>query len=209
MKPKKPVLKPQTALFDQAAVPDYSAPQVEQAEVLGLSPAQPPGCVLAGENQTLAQVLPVIEPDRVYHVASSGLWSMHDLVLHLLSMTGPARVTLATWSMSETAVRQLVAALIGGQITQLTALFDGRIRVRNPEVFEFLRYNTAHVRTTSNHAKVTVIENDAWSVACVSSANLTNNPRYEATVIDTHPEAARFHRRWIAREHGAAHELRE
>jgi hypothetical protein len=192
-------------LFRLDDVVDLSVPQVRQADGVGLDGA-PDGRVCS-RNSELAAVLPVVQMGRHYHVVSAGLWAMHELLFHLLRMSGPARVTLATWSMNETAVRQLVGGLDEGLITELHALLDVRVRVRTPEVLAFLRCQAARVRVTANHAKVLVIENEHWQVAVVSSANMTNNPRYEATVIDCHADAARLHRSWIETELRKAHRL--
>lgn len=192
-------------LFDPATVTDLTGPQVRQATALQLG-GEPLGTVCA-LNSELPLVLPRIDPGQHYHLVSAGLWAMHELLFHLLTFTGPARVTLATWSMSETAVRQLVRGLDAGLITSLHALLDARVRVRTPEVLAFLKCQAARVRITANHAKVTVIENDAWQIAVVSSANMTNNPRYEATVVDCHPGAARLHCGWIENELRKAHPL--
>lgn len=192
-------------LFDPSAVADLTQPQVKQA--VGVALETPVDGVICPPNSDLLDVLPCIGPDTHYHLASAGLWAMHELLFHLLTLTGPARVTLATWSMSETAVRQLVRGLDAGVITSLHALLDGRVRVRTPEVLAFLNCQAARVRITANHAKVTVIENEAWQIAVVSSANFTNNPRYEASVVAVHPQAAQLHRQWIDAELRKAHPL--
>ncbi len=192
-------------LFNLNAITDLTQPQVRQADSVTLT-GDPVG-VICAPNSDLMLVLPQIAHGRHYHIVSAGLWAMHELLFHLLAMTGPARVTLATWSMSETAVRQIVNGIDAGLITELHALLDGRVRVRTPEVLAFLKCQAARVRITSNHAKVTVIQNDSWQVCVVSSANMTNNPRYEASVVDAHPEAAQLHRRWIDKELDKAHPL--
>lgn len=192
-------------LFNPATVTDLTGPQVRQAASTSLT-GTPEG-VICPPNSELVKVLPQLQVGQHYHLVSAGLWAMHELLFHLLATTGPARVTLATWSMSETAVRQLVRGLDTGIITQLHALLDGRVRIRTPEVLAFLKCQAARVRITANHAKVTVLQNDTWQIAVVSSANMTNNPRYEATVIDCHPHAARLHQGWIDTELQKAHPL--
>ena len=63
--------------------------------------------------------------------------------------------------------------------------------------FQFAQGITTSVKLAKCHAKVTVLENEHWSVTIVSSANMTNNPRIEAGVICTDLAAAEFHKKWI------------
>lgn len=153
--------------------------------------------LLGRVSDAVSTVLPTLERGVTYHYATAGLWSSHDLLLHLLGLTGPARVWIATWSMTEEPVRMLVQALDTGLITELSALLDVRVRVRNPKVLAFAKHNLAKVTETVCHAKVTVIENESWSIAIVGSANYTNNPRIEAGVVSVCSGAASFHRNWI------------
>ena len=36
-----------------------------------------------------------------------------------------------------------------------------------------------------------------WRVVCVTSQNMTTNPRYEAGVVSTSPAVYEFHRAWL------------
>ena len=137
---------------------------------------------------------------KTIHFATMGEWSSHELLFHILDQTGPADVWISTWSVSEDAARLLIGKVETKAITRLNCLFDWRIKVRRPEVFQLVRYKIADIRLTTCHAKVTVVENDSWKVAVVGSANYTNNPRIEAGVIACDEKAADFHRKWIKDE---------
>lgn len=157
--------------------------------------------IIGKVNDKLPEIIPALTKNCSIHYVTAGLWSTHDLIFHLLSIIGPAKLTLATWSMTEAPAQMLMKGLDIGAITELDALFDVRIRVRNPQTFEFIKFNIGeHCRISSCHAKVSVLQNQNWSVSVVGSANYTNNPRIEAGVICTDSAIAEFHANWIRRE---------
>jgi len=136
------------------------------------------------------------------HYATAGDWSNHELLFHILKQTGPAHVALATWSISEDAIRLMLDWYHKKLILSMSALLDWRVKVRRPEVLELLKFNLAntHLYLTNCHAKTAVVQNHKWSIAIVGSANFTNNPRIEAGVICCSKTAADFHLSWIKDE---------
>lgn len=187
------------SLFKTNDVADYAQPQHRQASVVATDD-QATTTLLLRENSTLADCWPSLTTGQTVHYASAGLWSCHDLLFHLLRQTGPARVWIATWSMTEEPVRMLVQGLETGLITELRALLDVRVKVRNPSVWAFARHNLARVSLSICHAKVTVIENEQWAIAINGSPNYTNNPRIESGVVSASRDVAAFHRTWIDAE---------
>ena len=151
-------------------------------------------------GECVEKVIGVVEMGETIHYASIGEWSMHNLLFHLLQQTGPADVFISTWSVSEDSVRQLIAKVKDGSIRKIYGVFDWRVKLRSPEAFELAKFNIADIRLTTCHAKVTVIENEEWSIAIVGSANYTNNPRIEAGVISCDFTAANFHKTWMLEE---------
>ena len=137
---------------------------------------------------------------RTIHYATAADWSTHDLALYLIEQVGPADVLVATWSISEPAVRHAVCALLDGRFTRLRMLIDWRTRTRCPEALQLATANAAQLRTASVHAKVTILRNAQWAVTIIGSANWTNNPRIEAGVVSTDPSVADFHTRWLEQE---------
>jgi hypothetical protein len=153
-----------------------------------------------GRSLKIAESLPGLVADSFVPFVSKGAWSMHDLLLYVLSLTGPADVHFCTWSMTEEPCRQLIRAMNEGLILSLTGLLDVRVKVRNKAVLEFAKMNMTMIREAICHAKVTVIENDRWQVSIVGSANMTNNPRIEAGVLIVNSKIADFNRTWILDE---------
>jgi hypothetical protein len=187
------------SLFTTDDAADYAKPQHRQPSVLSASDPDPL-TLLSRTSDTLAELLPVIERGRSYHYASAGLWSVHDLLFHLLRQTGPADVWIATWSMTEDSVRMLVQGLESGLLRSMRLLIDARVTRRNASAYAFVQAHADQVRVTACHAKVTVIQNDDWAISINGSPNYTNNPRIESGVVTTDPAVASFHRDWIEAE---------
>lgn len=137
----------------------------------------------------LDEQLQQLKPNSIFSLASEGEWSLHDLLPHLLSFTGPAKVSVASFSLSEGAVRIFNFGKECGDITNLRCLFDYTMRSHKIDVMLFLQNVADEIRTTPIHAKLFIIENDEWQIAVMGSANLTPNPRLEiASVFTTKPE---------------------
>jgi len=133
-------------------------------------------------DKILKKYIGEIEHDRIINFWTSGRWSMHDLLIYILKQTGPADVLVTTWSISETAIRDIFVKYKDGLIRSIKFLIDPRIKVRNPKPLQLLAANFPY-KFIACHAKVTTIENDEWQISIVSSANMTNNPRFERGVI--------------------------
>lgn len=187
-----------TALFE--TIPIFEQPKRQAARTV----KQPK--IMA---QTLARPDKIVglEIKRGYqtHYATGAEWSTHDLMAYALDVIGePAEVKIVTWSVGEDAVRILSKLAADGKITRVECIFDWRVKVRRPEVHAFARQAFARVRLSSTHAKMVLINSKSWKISIITSANLTNNPRIEAGVIDTSNEVFEFHEGWFNSEMAGA-----
>lgn len=148
----------------------------------------------------LSDAIPEIVDGYEYPYVSGGDWSTHDLIFHMLKKIGPAKLTAATWSISEAAALKISEALASGILTEIAFLVDWRVQVRTPSFLAIAKKNKMTVRVTSCHAKAFVLQNEKHSISVVGSANFTNNPRIEAGHISTNPDTAAFHAAWILDE---------
>lgn len=126
-----------------------------------------------------------IKPDQVKPFWSEGKWSMHELIFYLLDITGPAKVWLSTFSISEIAVRAFSLAIENGYITELYCLFDYTIKRHKLNLLYFAKNIINDIKLSANHSKLFLIENNHWNISVVGSANMTPNPRKEAGAIFT------------------------
>ncbi len=190
-------------LFKTEELKDFQQPQNRVASIIPVAGQEQQ--VIFKLNDSLVEKLPEIKPGTSYHYATAGLWSMHEMLGHILSFTGPAKVYLATWTINEDPARMLMNCLNTGIIQELFGLFDVRVKVRSPETYAFVKHNFCKAGLTICHAKVTVIQNENWNVTVIGSANYTHNPRIEAGVISTDVGSANFHKDWILKELNKAH----
>lgn len=134
---------------------------------------------------------------KTTHFVTSGRWSMNDLMTYVLLQTGPADVMVATWSIAEIAIRQVLKHHDQGLIKSISFLLDPRVKVRNPKPLQLLSANFAF-RLFRCHAKVTLIRSADHYISIVSSANMTNNPRIERGVIFPYKNVYDFDYKWLS-----------
>jgi len=136
-------------------------------------------------QKDLRRDIGTIQQHMIKPFFSEGLWSMHDLLLFLLETTGPAKIWLSTFSISEAAIRALFMAGEKGMIQEIHCLFDHTIRKHKLSLLFFAHNVVSDISITSNHSKLILIESPEWKISVVGSANMTPNPRKEAGVIFT------------------------
>lgn len=136
-------------------------------------------------DKQIGEQIGTLHHETVYPFWSNGRWAMHNLLSWLLKQTGPAKVQLSTFSISEIALRSLANDIETGKIQKLQCLFDFSIRQNKLQLLFFAKQLTADIRINAIHAKVLLIENDNFYVTVVGSANMTPNPRKEAGIILT------------------------
>lgn len=129
-----------------------------------------------------------IRHDQIKPFFSEGLWSMHDLLVYLLGITGPAEIWISTFSISEAAIRAIFDASERGMVYAVHCLFDHTIPKNKLSLLFFAHNVVTDIAISANHSKILLIENETWKVTVVSSANMTPNPRKEAGVLFTAPE---------------------
>lgn len=135
-----------------------------------------------------------IEQNQVKPFFAEGHWSMHDLFLYLLHITGRAEIWMSTFSISEAAIRAIFDANDRLKVIKIHCLFDHTIPKNKLSLLFFAHNVVSDIAISANHSKVLLISNDRWKVTVVSSANMTPNPRKEAGVIFTTPEAFEFYK---------------
>lgn len=138
-----------------------------------------------------------IDFTKTTHFVTSGRWSMNDLLIYILLQIGPSDVLVATWSIAELAMRQILKHHDSGLIKSISFLLDPRVKVRNPKPLQLLSANFPY-RLYQCHAKVCVIHSDDHYISIVSSANMTQNPRIERGVIFPYKNVYDFDHKWIS-----------
>ena len=127
---------------------------------------------------------------------------MEHVIAHLADQIGPVDLMFATWSVSDASLARLLTAIQKGAIRSCRAIFDWRVKVRKPNAHTMISaaLPNADIRLTSSHAKVYIMRNGDRAITVVSSANLTSNPRIEASVITDNIDVYEWHKQWMEAE---------
>lgn len=134
-------------------------------------------------QEDLATIIPTLEMGDVLEWMTDGRWSSHNLTAHLLKLAGPSDLLIATWAITQEPLEMLERLKTDGSVKRLEGLFESKIQHHNPKAWHYAKGVFDDIWTAKCHAKVTVITNENWNIAVVSSANWTRNRRIEAGVI--------------------------
>lgn len=165
--------------------------------VAGVSVAGAGACIVGRQGVDLAKLLPELQPDKHYHIPSRANWSLHEMLGYLLGKTGPAKVWVTSWGITQGPLDKVMGMQRDGRIQELSVLFDKRVKLQCPQAHQLLLAGNAKVRLTKNHSKLIVIRNDHWGITVITSANLTRNVRLEYYVVCTQPLIADWNIGWL------------
>jgi hypothetical protein len=131
--------------------------------------------------RTAAECIGVLEPGASLFAITRGQFSMIDAVLACLDQTGPAAVSLWTWTVAEYEVECLEALQNSGRITGGRLVIDYGARNKNAGIIANWKrsYGAESVRYVVNHAKIATIQTDRYRLLLRGSMNLNMNPRFE------------------------------
>ncbi len=122
-----------------------------------------------------------------------GQFSLLDLIEATLEVTGPADVTISTWSAGFYDVDAAVRFRDNGLLTSCRFLMDSsakRGQATPGDVAELFGQDS--IRTSRSHAKFVLIGNADWQVVITSSMNLNLNPRLEQFEMTDDPDRYAF-----------------
>lgn len=110
-----------------------------------------------------------------------GQFSLIDLIQATLDITGPADVTIATWSSGFYDIEAAKNFADDGRIRKIRFVMDSGRQKKGQagEVDIAELFGQESIITVRTHAKFVIIENDDWDVLITSSMNLNRNIRTE------------------------------
>lgn len=145
-------------------------------------------------TQNAAKALGKIKPGCELFGFSKGQFSLINLLRALLAQTGPAHVTVCTWTAAHGSIDDAYGLLAASEILSLRWLIDFSFLSRGADYVQRLRekFGDECIRVTSCHAKFITIRNPKWNLAVRTSMNLTDNPRLENFEISDDRRLRRF-----------------
>lgn len=125
---------------------------------------------------------------------TKGQFSMLDLLQACLEFTGPARLSISTWTAARHEIQQLERLQREGRILGTRWLVDFTFARRDPQAAHAIRqtFGLDAIRVAQNHAKFALFESEAWRLVLRTSMNLNMNPRFEDFTIAHDPSLATF-----------------
>jgi len=125
---------------------------------------------------------------------TKGQFSLLDLIRAISGQTGPAALTVSTWSTGIRDTQNLGILIDQGAFSSVRLCLDRSFAGRQPQYLAGVieTWGTENIRMTRNHAKFFMLRNDKWNICCRSSMNLNRNPRLEQFDIDDSPEMCDF-----------------
>ena len=109
-----------------------------------------------------------------------GQFSLLDLVDAALEITGPADVTISTWSAGFYDVEAAERFRDSGRLRSIRFIMDSSAKRGQATVGDVADvFGPDSIRATRSHAKFVLIRNESWAVLITTSMNLNLNPRIE------------------------------
>lgn len=150
-------------------------------------------------KQNAAAAIAGLNHDVEIYGFTKGQFSLLQLIESLLDVTGPAKISLSTWTAARHEIQSLERFVRAGRLTAMRWLIDFSFSRRDPEAAHQIRqtFGLDCIRVAQTHSKFAVIENDSWQIVLRTSMNLNMNPRFEDFTVAHDPELADFIRRLL------------
>src|SRR5271166_3245418 len=106
-----------------------------------------------------AQAIGPIEPAMSLFAVTRGQWSMLDAILYVLSQTGPAGVSLWTWTVADYEMEAMCGLMARQEITAGLLIIDASADRRNAQLINQWRdrFGENTVKVVKNHAKLATV----------------------------------------------------
>jgi hypothetical protein len=140
-----------------------------------------------------AAIGPITPGCEVFGV-NKGQFSLIDIIAHCLEATGPADVTISTWTAAGADMNFAYDLMRQDAIRSLRFIVDFSFPTRQPQYCAALRerFGDECLRVTKTHAKFVLIRNGEWNLVIRSSMNLNENRRLESFEISDDAGLADF-----------------
>lgn len=122
-----------------------------------------------------------------------GVWAVHEVLPFLYSEIGAFHLSLATFNISEDALRPIFFMKDRNEFLSTRFLFDNNVKRHKLDMLLFANNIADQVRTSHSHMKVMLCHNDDVSLSIVGSANMNRNLRHEAGFFSTDKDIFQYY----------------
>lgn len=145
-------------------------------------------------KQTAEEAIRGLSHDNEIYGFTKGQFSLLQLLTACLQTTGPAHMSLSTWTAAHHEIAALEKMQQAGTLLSARWLVDFTFARRDPEAAGHIRksFGVEAIRVAQTHSKFCLFENDQWRLVIRTSMNLNMNPRFEDFTIAHDPLLADF-----------------
>jgi len=145
-------------------------------------------------KETAAMAIEGLDKEVEIFGFTKGQFSMIELIAAVLDITGPAELTISTWTAAKYDIGKILEFLETGQVTGSRWLVDLTFQRRAPELAHRIRqtFGEDAIRIAQTHAEFSLIQNEEWRIVIRTSMNLNTNPRFEDFTLAHDPPLADF-----------------
>lgn len=126
-----------------------------------------------------------ISPGMIIPFAHKGKWAVHQLLPIFYNHIGAFHLRVATFNISEDALRPIFFMKEREEILSIQFLFDRNVQRHKVDMLFFANNMAQDIRISSTHMKVLLAHNNDHKIAVVGSANMNRNLRHEVGFIIT------------------------
>jgi len=146
-----------------------------------------------------AEAISALTRDNELFGFTKGQFSLLDILKAMFAKTGPAHMTLSTWTAARAEIAEIAAMRDAGTILDARWLVDISMMRTDKGILHTIStlFGRDSIRVTKNHSKFAILRAEGWDLVLWSSMNLNMNPRMENFWLGNDPELAGFFRRFL------------
>jgi hypothetical protein len=146
------------------------------------------------KDGTATQAIGELAPGCDIFVLTFGQFSLIDALCAIVAQTGPAHVTLSTWTAAHADLERAETLVSTAKIRNMRWIVDRSFEQRMPHYCRAMRKLFGHdcIRGIKSHAKWAIIRNEQWNIVMRTSMNMNHNPRLENLEISDDAAFAEF-----------------
>lgn len=145
-------------------------------------------------TETAAEALVGFDNTVEIYGFTKGAFSVIDIITELVKVTGPADLTISTWTAAKLDISRVLDFCESGAIRSARWLTDLTFQRRTPELAQRIRdvFGKDAMRVAKVHSKFALISNENWKIVLQTSMNLNFSPRFENFTVAHDPELYDF-----------------
>jgi len=150
--------------------------------------------IRTAKTATAREAIGKIEKGSDTYILTFGQFSVIDALVAILDQTGPADVTISTWTAADAHLQRAAELVESAGIKNFRMIVDRSFETRQPGYCYQMRelFGPDCIRAFRTHAKFLLIRSDTHDIVIRTSMNLNENPRLENIEISENKEFADY-----------------